>query len=107
MELIKREERFTARTLIKWRPSELQFVQQWCWAAGVDVSLLIRGATIACVRNPLRAIELIHLPMEVVERAQQTELPLIEPSKASEKPVQKASKSRKAPNRQKGARREP
>ena len=72
------QERFTARTLIKWRPSELRDLTEWCAWAKVDRALLIRGAAMAVVRDPLKALKFLDLPKDVVEGITQTTLPLVE-----------------------------
>ena len=85
------EERFTAQTLLKWRPSELRLVRGWCRAAKVDMSLLLRGTALAVVRDPLKAIKWLQLPADVMERLQQLELPL-EGIAEAQKPAQKPRK---------------
>jgi hypothetical protein len=88
------QERFTAKTLIKWRPEELRRVTEFCHEYGVDRALLVRGAATAVALRPLEAIQFLKfLPAQLVERVTQAQLPfdaVTEARKPAKKVVRKA-----------------
>lgn len=96
------EEPLTEPTLIRWRPSDLRILTEFCAGVGIDRASFVRGVALAVVSKPWRAIELLDLPPHVQDAIVQTTLPLgssLEGPPGAGKPAQDAKSPRKGTRR--------